>query len=47
MSNNKQVMVQSCECSKEYSLTEMGIYITSIFSEDGSIRISDKFIAGK
>jgi hypothetical protein len=47
MSNYKQVMVQSCEYSKEYSLPEMGIYITTIISEDGSIRLSDKFIAGK
>ena len=47
MSNNKQLMQQCCEYYKEYSLSETGIYITTIISEDGSIRLSDKFIAGK
>jgi len=47
MSNNKQLIQQCCEYSKYYSLPEMGIYITTIISEDGSIRLSDKFIAGK
>jgi hypothetical protein len=37
----------TCLFKNNFGQFAPGIYITTIISEDGSIRISDKFIAGK